>query len=83
MRMARMVGGPGQPGGKSTYVAVDDVDAIYAMARVGRRDYPGGAGQPRLRQPRVHLPTRRVMSGASARIGRRRSRMKATVEEAA
>ena len=29
----RMVGGPGQPGGKSTYVAVDDVDAIYATAK--------------------------------------------------
>jgi uncharacterized glyoxalase superfamily protein PhnB len=30
----RLVGGPGQPGGKSTYVAVDDVDAIYATASV-------------------------------------------------
>jgi uncharacterized glyoxalase superfamily protein PhnB len=30
----RMVGGPGQPGGKSTYVAVDDVDAVYATASV-------------------------------------------------
>ena len=29
----RMVGGPGQPGGKSTYVAVDDVDAVYETAK--------------------------------------------------
>lgn len=28
-----MVGGPGEPGGKSTYVAVDDVDLVYATAR--------------------------------------------------
>ena len=28
-----MVGEPGQPGGKSTYVAVDDVDAVYATAK--------------------------------------------------
>lgn len=27
-----MVGMPGQAGGKSTYVAVDDVDAVYATA---------------------------------------------------
>lgn len=29
----RMVGGPGQPGGKSTYVAADDVDAVYEAAK--------------------------------------------------
>jgi uncharacterized glyoxalase superfamily protein PhnB len=29
----RMVGGPGQPGGKSTYAAVDDVDAVYETAK--------------------------------------------------
>ena len=29
----RMVGGPSDPGGKSTYVAVDEVDAIYAKAK--------------------------------------------------
>ena len=29
----RMVGGPGQPGGKSTYVAVGDVDAVYETAK--------------------------------------------------
>jgi uncharacterized glyoxalase superfamily protein PhnB len=29
----RMVGSPGEAGGKSTYVAVDDVDAIYASAK--------------------------------------------------
>ncbi|MCX7303272.1 MAG: VOC family protein [Hyphomicrobiales bacterium] len=28
-----MVGGPGEPGGKSTYVAVSDVDAIYSSAK--------------------------------------------------
>lgn len=28
----RMVGGPGEPGGKSLYVAVDDVDALFARA---------------------------------------------------
>ena len=28
----KMVGGPGQ-GGKSTYVAVDDTDAVYARAK--------------------------------------------------
>lgn len=29
----RMVGEPGQPGGKSTYIAVGDVDALYADAK--------------------------------------------------
>lgn len=29
----RMVGGPGEPGGKSTYIAVDDVDAVYQTAK--------------------------------------------------
>ena len=29
----RMVGGPGQPGGKSTYVALNDIDAVYATAK--------------------------------------------------
>ena len=29
----RMVGGPGDPGGKSTYIAVDDVDALHAKAK--------------------------------------------------
>ncbi|MBA3448675.1 MAG: VOC family protein [Pseudaminobacter sp.] len=29
----KMVGGPGENGGKSVYVAVDDTDAIYARAR--------------------------------------------------
>jgi uncharacterized glyoxalase superfamily protein PhnB len=29
----RMVAGPGEPGGKSTYVAVDDVDAVYKTAK--------------------------------------------------
>ena len=28
-----MVGGPGQNGGKSVYVAVDDTDAVYARAK--------------------------------------------------
>lgn len=46
----RMVGGPGQPGGKSTYVAVDDVDAVYRTATAAgatileepvNRDYGG------------------------------------------
>ncbi len=29
----RMVGEPGQAGGKSTYVALDDVDAVHAKAK--------------------------------------------------
>lgn len=29
----RMVGGPGQGGGKSTYIAVADPDAVYATAK--------------------------------------------------
>jgi uncharacterized glyoxalase superfamily protein PhnB len=29
----KMVGAPGQAGGKSTYVAVDDVDAVYGTAK--------------------------------------------------
>jgi uncharacterized glyoxalase superfamily protein PhnB len=29
----RMVGGPGEPGGKSTYIAVDDIDAVYQTAK--------------------------------------------------
>lgn len=28
-----MVGAPGDPGGKSTYIAVDNVDALYAKAK--------------------------------------------------
>ncbi|MEP9389104.1 VOC family protein [Mesorhizobium sp. KR9-304] len=28
-----MVGGPGSPGGKSTYIAVDDIDALHAKAK--------------------------------------------------
>lgn len=31
-----LVGAPGDPGGKSTYVAVADVDAIYARAKAAR-----------------------------------------------
>lgn len=29
----QMVGRPGDPGGKSTYLAVDDVDAVYETAK--------------------------------------------------
>ena len=29
----RMVGGPGDPGGKSTYIAVDDVDTLHAKEK--------------------------------------------------
>ena len=50
----RMVGGPGQPGGKSTYVAADDVDAVYETAKAAGAK-SRGAGRPRLWQPRIHL----------------------------
>ncbi|MEQ1950525.1 VOC family protein [Mesorhizobium yinganensis] len=32
-RYGAMVGGPGENGGKSVYVAVDDTDAVYARAK--------------------------------------------------
>jgi uncharacterized glyoxalase superfamily protein PhnB len=51
-----LVGGSGQDGGKSLYLAVDDVDALHDRVLASGVVDRGRPGRPRLWQPRVHLP---------------------------
>ena len=52
----RMVGEPGSSsGGKSTYVAVDDADALFAQGQSSWSQDPGRPDRPGLWQPRIHL----------------------------
>ena len=66
----KMVGGPG-PGGKSTYIAVADTDAVYARARQPAPRSSRSRSIATMAAAISSAPTRKAMSGRSAPTGRR------------